>query len=118
MKREFNNWHWLLPIFLGLVVTEDVVHFFVMLEVGGLSFRQAVPKLFENFSWLSVFGYLFSTGFRIVPFALLAIIAGLLGFKIRRDFLRRSMREGWFPVSPTASSIPWLGIKTRQVGFW
>jgi len=87
MKRVLNNWHWLLPIFLGLVVTEDVVHFFVMLEVGGLSVRQAVPKLFEYFSWRSVFGYLFSTVFRIVPFALLAIITGLLGLKIRRDFL-------------------------------
>lgn len=87
MKRVFNNWHWLLPIFLGLVVTEDVVHFFVMREVGGLSVSQAFHKLFEYFSWISVFGYLFSTGFRIVPFALLAIITGLLGRKIRRDFL-------------------------------
>ena len=87
MKRAFNNWHWLLPIFLGLVVTEDVVHFFVMLEVGGLSASQAFHKLFEHFTWLSVFGCLFATGFRIVPFALLAIITGLLGRKIRRDFL-------------------------------
>ena len=58
-----------------------------MLEVGGLSVSQAFHKLFEYFSWRSVFGYLFSTGFRIVPFALLAIITGLLGRKIRRDFL-------------------------------
>ncbi len=87
MKRVFNNWHWLLPLFLGLIVTEDVVHFFVMLEVGGLSVSKAFSKLFEHFSWLSVFGYLFSTGFRIVPFTLLAIIAGLLGRKIRRAFL-------------------------------
>ncbi|MEI6071778.1 MAG: hypothetical protein WCS31_08290 [Verrucomicrobiae bacterium] len=44
MKREISNGHWFLPLFLGLIVTEDVVPFFVMLEAGGLGVGQMPAK--------------------------------------------------------------------------
>jgi len=111
MKRAISNWHWFLPLFLGLIVTEDVVHFFVMLEAGSLGVGQAFVKIFEPFTWLSVFGYLFFTGFRIVPFALLAIITGLLGRKIRGAFLVFTVLGGLIGIFlfylPATASVWW-----------
>lgn len=78
--------YWYLAVLLlaALVINENVVQWALAIKVGGHSVTGGFEDAFEYFS---VFGYLFLTAFRLVPYVGLGIILIILSKTKFRDYI-------------------------------
>jgi len=86
-KQTITNWHISIPLLFAFLFTEDLTHLYTIVKYGGYSIDGAFFKILRDFSPITILGYLFSTCFRLIPYALLSFILFILGRRINRLLL-------------------------------
>lgn len=83
-KYAIENWHVSIPLLFAFLFTEDLTHLYTVIKYGGRTIDAAFFEILKNFS---ILGYLFATFFRLIPYAILAIILLILGRRINKLLL-------------------------------
>ena len=70
MKIKKKYWYLVVLLLVGLIVNENTVQWALAIQVGGMSVGEGFKDAFEYFS---IFGYLFFTAFRLIPYVGLGV---------------------------------------------
>ena len=84
MKTIFNHWYVAVLLLVALLIDENVVNWALAVKVGGYSTAGGFTEAFKDYS---IFGYLFFTAFRLIPYIGLAIILVVLSKTKAKDFV-------------------------------
>jgi glutathione synthase/RimK-type ligase-like ATP-grasp enzyme len=84
MKTPSSRWYVAVLLLVALLIDENVVNWALAVKVGGYSTAAGFTEAFKDYS---VFGYLFFTAFRLIPYMGLAIILVVLSKTKYKDFV-------------------------------
>ncbi len=82
MNKKQQKYFWYALVFIALLVNENMVQWALAIIVGKLGIVNGFKDAFKYFS---VFGYLFFTAFRLIPYLVLASV-------VRSSLRKRSHR--------------------------
>jgi len=84
MKIILKFWYLIVLLLVALLVNENLVQWSLAVQVGGHSVAAGFEDAFESFT---LFGYLFFTAFRFVPYVGLGIILVILSKTRVKDYV-------------------------------
>lgn len=84
MKTILKYWHLVALLLAALIVNETLVQWILAVRVGGHTVAAGFEDAFEYFT---LFGYLFFTAFRLVPYVGLGIILVILSKTKLKDYV-------------------------------
>ena len=83
MKTILKYWYLVVLLLAALIINENVVQWALAVRVGGLTVGAGFEDAFEYFN---LFGYLFFTAFRLVPYVGLGVILVVLSKTRMKDY--------------------------------
>lgn len=83
MNTIHKYWHLVVLLLAALIVNENLVQWVLAVRVGGHTVAAGFEDAFEYFT---LFGYLFFTAFRLVPYVGLGIILIILSKTKQKDY--------------------------------
>lgn len=84
MKAILKYWHLVVLLLAALIVNENLVQWALAVRVGGHTVAAGFEDAFEYFT---LFGYLFFTAFRLVPYVGLGLILVILSKTRLKDYV-------------------------------
>ena len=84
MKTILKYWYLIVLLLIALVINENMVQWALAVQVGGHSIAGGFEEAFEYFT---IWGYLFFTTFRLVPYVGLGVILVILSKSKMKDYV-------------------------------
>jgi hypothetical protein len=84
-----RNWYWVIPLIPPLVITLDVMHFFIIIKYGGFTVSEAAQEIFSEGVIFGIVKYVLEVFFSIsfFGFGFLSLIVFFLGRKFPKPLL-------------------------------
>lgn len=88
-----KRWHWIIPVIPAVLVTENSAHIYASMKYRDFSIGEAYERIMSSVcSWAASHMLI---AFRVVPFAIIALLCSLLALAICRKWLVLPILGGW-----------------------
>ena len=84
MKTMLKYWYVVVLLLVALVINENIVQWTLAVRIGGYTIAEGFEDAFKYFT---IFGYLFFTAFRLIPYVGLGIILVVLSKTGLKDYV-------------------------------
>jgi hypothetical protein len=108
VKKILKFWYLIVLLLVALLVNENLVQWVLALQVGGLSAAAGFEDTFEHFT---LYGYLFLTAFRFVPYVGLGIILVILSKSRVKDYVLPVFVGGLIGILAMILWGSWVSIR-------